>query len=186
MKAIANLDGVERAAWIAAESAPRIERTAFENRCMARLRRTAGAFVPLSPAPFGPATSTRCPSHVIRMRKRAKLEFREKLAMRRKRSAILTFIGYPCAKKGVNNVMLIIVSRRERTHAFSLSYDKHRVLQKLSRVASARRVNIGVGDAPIAQAEWDRLGVRRHSMIKIWIGNRREKRRSAHTVKTKY
>jgi hypothetical protein len=98
----------------------------------------------------------------------------------------LTFIGYPCAKKGVNNVMLIIVSRRERTHAFSLSYDKHRVLQKLSRVASARRVNIGVGDAPIAQAEWDRLGVRRHSMIKIWIGNRREKRRSAHTVKTKY
>ena len=98
----------------------------------------------------------------------------------------LTFIGYPCAKKGVNNVMLIIVSRRERTHAFSLSYDKHRVLQKLSRVASARRVNIGVWDAPIAQAEWDRLGVRRHSMIKIWIGNRREKRRSAHTVKTKY
>jgi hypothetical protein len=53
----------------------------------------------------------------------------EKTRDAQKEVSHLTFIGYPCAKKGVNNVMLIIVSRRERTHAFSLSYDKHRVFK---------------------------------------------------------
>jgi hypothetical protein len=165
MKAIANLDGVERVLGpqlnLRLGSSGRLLRTGAWLACDALQVSIAGSF---RTGNIDAMSGSRY-SHA----KESKTRVQRKTRDAQKEVSHLTFIGCPCAKKGVNNVMLIIVSRRERTHAFSLSYDKHRVLQKLSRVASARRVNIGVGDAPIAQAEWDRLGVRRHSMIKSGV-----------------
>lgn len=117
--------------------------------------------------------------------KESKTRVQRKTRDAQKEVSHLTFIGCPCAKKGVNNVMLIIVSRRERTHAFSLSYDKHRVFKTVA------------GRVRAPGQYWCRGCSHRSSRMgqtwsspplddQIWSDYRREKRRSAHTAKTKY